>query len=156
MKKYIFISVLIFSTISFSQIYNSHRFEVALSRIQQAFNTASQGDFWTLFTTINTIRIEDSLYQNISCIQTESILKEFFQNKDSIEFTLVGNFMSFRRAEGNGTITYVVDKKRESLNVDVYLNDFNGEILISAINISNYPYSTAFNNFTKTKRDTIK
>ena len=43
-------------------------------------------------------------------------------------------------------IVLVSDKKKESINVDVYLNEFGS---ISAINISNYPSSTAFYNFSK-------
>ena len=140
MKKYIFIFVLILSTISFSQIYDSHRFEMAFSRIEQAFKTASPGNLWPLISYPITIRIEDSLYQDISDIQAEKVLKEFFQNKDSVEFTAAGQ---------NGVLTYVVDEKRKSLNVDIYLNAYWGNVFISAINISNYPSSTAFYNFSR-------
>ena len=91
-----------------------------------------------------TIRLEDSLYQDISSIQSESVLKEFFQNKDSVEFRFAGKFAYYRTADGNGVMTYVSEKKKESINVNVYLNEFG---LISAINISNYPSSTAFFNF---------
>lgn len=133
MKKNIFILILILSSLSFTQNY-----EMALYRIEQAFITASPSDLWPLISYPITIRIEDSLYQDISDIQAEKILKEFFQNKDSIEFD-----------RQNRVITYVEDKKRKSLNVDVFLKNFRGEVLISAINISNYPSSTAFFNFSK-------
>ena len=144
MKKYIFVLVLILSSLNFSQIYDSHRFEMAFSRIEQAFKTASPENIWPLISSRMTIRLEDSLYQDISSIQSESVLKEFFQNKDSVEFRFAGKFAYYRTADGNGVMTYVCDKKKESINVDVYLNEFG---LISAINISNYPSSTAFFNF---------
>ena len=146
MKKYIIVLVLILSSLSYSQIYDPHRFEMAFSRIEQAFETASPENIWPLICSRTTIRIEDSLYQDISSIQSESVLKEFFQNKDSVEFRFAGKFTHYRTAEGNGLMTYVSDKKKESINVDVYLNEFGS---ISAINISNYPSSTAFYNFSK-------
>jgi len=138
MKIYIFILVLILSSLSYSQIYDLHRFEMAFARIEQAFETASPGNLWPLISYPITIRIEDSLYQDISDIQAEKILEEFFQNKDSIEFD-----------RQNNLIAYVENKKRKSLNVDVYFKNSRGEVLISAINISNYPSSTAFFNFSK-------
>lgn len=146
MKKYIFVLVLNLSTISFSQIYDPHQFEMAFSRIEQAFESASPENIWPLICSRTTIRIEDSLYQDISSIQSESVLKDFFQNKDSVEFRFAGKFRHNRTAEGNGVMTYVNNKKKENINVDVYLNEFGS---ISAINISNYPSSTAFYNFSK-------
>jgi hypothetical protein len=145
-KKNIFVLVLILSTISYSQIYDPHRFEMAFSRIEQAFETASPENIWPLICSRTTIRIEDSLYLDISSIQSESVLKDFFQNKDSVEFMFAGKFGHYRTAEGNGVMTYVSKKIKESINVDVYLNEFGS---ISAINISNYPSSTAFYNFSR-------
>jgi len=147
MKKYIFIFVLILSTISFSQNYNSHRFDMAFSRIEQAFETASPGNLWPLISYPITIRIEDSLYQDISSIQSESVLKEYFQNKDSVEFRFAGKFAYYRTADGNGVMTYICDMKKESINVDVYLEVYKGDVIISALNISNYPYAIVFFNF---------
>ena len=146
MKKYIFILVLILSSLSYSQIYDPHRFEMAFSRIEQAFETLSPGNLWPLISSRMTIRIEDSLYQEISSIQSESVLKEYFKNKDSVEFRFAGKFAHYKTAEGNGVMTYVSDKKKENINVDVYLNEFG---LISAINISNYPSPMIFYNFSK-------
>lgn len=146
MKKNIFVLVLILSTISYSQIYDTHRFEMAFSRIEQAFESVSPENIWPLICSRTTIRIEDSLYQDISSIQSESVLKDFFQNKDSVEFQFSGKFANYRTAEGNGLMTYISDKRKESINVDVYLNEFGS---ISAINISNYPSSTAFFNFSR-------
>jgi hypothetical protein len=144
MKKYIIILSLILNSLSFAQ-----NFEMAFSRIEQAFSTSSPQSLWPLLSSRMTIRIQDSLYQEISTIQSESVLKEFFQNKDSVEFKFAGKFNYYRTAEGNGVLTYFIDKKKVSINVDVYLNDFRGEVLISALNISNYPSSTAFYNFNK-------
>lgn len=144
MKKYIFILALILNSLSFTQ-----NFEMAFSRIEQVFRTSSPQSLWPLLSPRMTIRIQDSLYQEISTIQSESVLKEFFQNKDSVEFKFAGKFNYYRTAEGNGVLTYFIDKKKVSINVDVFLNDFRGEVLISALNISNYPSSTAFYNFNK-------
>ena len=146
MKKYIFVLVLILSNISFSQIYDSHRFEMAFSRIEQAFESSSPQNLWPLISSRMTIRLEDSLYEDISSIQSESVLKDYFKNKDSVEFRFAGKYAYYRTADGNGKMTFVSDKKKESINVDVYLNEFG---LISAINISNYPSSTAFYNFSR-------
>lgn len=142
MKKYIFILALILNSLSFAQNY-----EMAFSRIEQAFCTSYPQSLWPLLSSRMTIRIEDSLYQDISSIQSESVLKEFFQDKDSVEFRFAGKFANNRTAEGNGILTYVVGKRKVSINIDVYLNNYRGESLISAINISNYPSSTAFYNF---------
>ena len=90
MKKYFFIFVLILSSLSFSQISGSHRFEIALSRIENAFETPSPYNLWPLISSPMTIRIEDSLYLDISGIQAEKILKEYFQDKDSVQFRFAG------------------------------------------------------------------
>ena len=149
MKKYVFILILILPVICLSQVNDPQIYDMAFYRIEQAFRDASPNSLWPLFSSRMTIRIEDSLYQNIPDIQTEFLLKRFFQNKDSLEFRFEGKFFHFGSAKGNGIITYIFNKKRESLNVDVYLNDWRGEVLISDINISNYPSSTAFYNFSK-------
>ena len=141
--------ILILPAICLSQGNDPQRYDMAFFRIEQAFRNASPSDLWPFISSQMTIRIEDSLYQDISNIQTESLLKRFFQDKDSIEFRFDGKFFHFRSANGNGIISYVVNKKRQSLKVDVYLNDFSGGGLISALNISNYPSSTAFYNFSK-------
>ena len=121
MKKYIFIFVLILSSPSFSQIYDSHRFEMAFGRIERAFETSSPFNLWPLISYPITIRIEDYLYLDISDIQAEKILKEFFQDKDSVQFRFGGRTSSYIGTGQSGSITYVEDKKRKSLNVDVYL-----------------------------------
>lgn len=147
MNKYIFIFVLIHSNVSFSQNYDSNRFEMAFTRIEQAFETASPCNLWPLISSGMTIRIEDSLYQEISSIQSESVLKEYFKNKDSVEFRFAGKLAHYRTAEGNGVITYVSKKIKESINVDVYLEVYRGDVFISALNISNYPSVMVFFNF---------
>lgn len=149
MKKYILIFILILPAICLSQGNDPQRYDMAFFRIEQAFRNASPENLWPFISSQMTIRLEDSLYQSISNIQTESLLKRFFQSKDSVEFRFDGKFFYFRSAIGYGFINYVVNNKRVSLNVDVYLYDWRGEALISAINISNYPSSTAFFNFSK-------
>jgi hypothetical protein len=150
MRKNIFILVLILSSISYAQ-----NFEMAFLRIEQAFRTASPSSLWPLISSGMSARIEDSLYQEISSIQSESILKEFIQNKDSIEFRFATKFAYCRNAEGNGVMTYVSDRKKESINVDVYLFDFKGETFISAIDISNSPSPIVFYNLL-VERNAIK
>ena len=142
MKKYIFILALILSTLSFAQ-----NFEMAFSRIEQAFKTPSPENLWPLISYPITIRIEDSLYQSISDIQAEKILKEFFQDKDSVQFRFGGTTSSYIGKEQSGLITYVEAAKRISLNVDIYLEIYKGDIFISALNISNYPTAMVFFNF---------
>jgi|WetSurMetagenome_2_1015567.scaffolds.fasta_scaffold12508_2 hypothetical protein len=141
MRKYILILALILSTLSFAQ-----NFEMAFLRIEQSFRTASPGNLWPLISSGMSARLEDSVYLDISCIQSESLLKEFFQNKDSVEFRFAAKFAYCRNAEGNGVMTYVNDMKKESINVDVWLIHFRGETLISAIDISNSPSPIVFIN----------
>lgn len=144
MRKYNIILVLILSSLSLAQ-----NFEMALLRIEQAFRTASPSNLWPLISYPITIRIEEYLYRDISDIQAEKILNEFFQGKDSVQFRFGGKTFSYMGTGQSGLMTYVEDKKRKSINVDVYLNDFKGEVLISALNISNYPSPMVFNNFLK-------
>ena len=150
MKKYIFVLVLILSSLSCAQ-----NFEMAFLRIEQAFRTASPSNLWPLISSGMSAHIEDSLYLEISSMQFESILKEFFQNKDYIAFRFAGKFAHCINAEGNGVMTYFIDRKKESINVDVYLIDFKEETLISAIDISNCPSPIVFYNFL-VERNAIK
>ena len=144
MKKYVFIFVLTLSAITFSQLNDRESYEQVFLRIEQAFKNASPGNLWPFISSPITIRIEDSLYQNISDIYTESLLKKFFENKDSVSFRFDGKFYHSGSAKAHGVIIYIVNNKRISLNVDVYLDNWRGEVIISALNISNYPSSTAF------------
>jgi hypothetical protein len=150
MRKYILTLGLILSTLSFAQ-----NFEMAFLRIEQAFRTASPGNLWPLISSGMSALIEDSLYQEISSMQSESILKEFFQNKNSIEFRFAAKFAYCRNAEGNGVMTYVNNMKKESINIDVWLIHFRGETFISAIDISNSPSPIVFYNFL-VERNAIK
>ena len=150
MRKYIIILALILSSLSSAQ-----NFEMAFLRIEHAFRTASLGNLWPLISSGMSARIEDSLYQDISSIQAESILKEFFQNKDSVAFRFAGKFAYCGNAEGSGIMTYVSDRKKESINVDVYLIDIKGETLISAVDISNSPSPIVFYNLL-VERNAIK
>jgi hypothetical protein len=150
MRKYFIILVLILSSLNCAQ-----NFEMAFLRIEQAFRTASPGNLWPLISSGISARIEDSVYLDISSIQSESILKEFFQNKDSVEFRFTQKFAHYGSAEGTGVMTFANDRKKESINVDVWLIHFKGETLISAIDISNFPSPIVFYNFL-VERNAIK
>lgn len=150
MKKYIFVLVLILSSLSCPQ-----NFEMAFLRIEQAIRTASPGNLWPLISSGMSARIEDSVYLDISSNQSESILKEFFQNKDCVEFRFTQKFARLKSAEGSGVMTFANDMKRETINVDVWLINFQGETLISAIDISNCPSPIVFYNFL-VERNAIK
>jgi hypothetical protein len=136
-------------TQSSSQTKDAQRYEMIFTQVEQAFDRGNLNNIWALLNSRVTIRIEDSLYRDASDIQVESLLKSFFENKDSLKFKFAGKNFYMNGAESNGLLSFTIDNKRNSLNVDVYLSGLKGEILIYAINLSNYPSSTMFYNFYK-------
>lgn len=136
MKTSIVIFILLLSPLSLSQQFESRSYEFAFNRIEQAFNTASVSSIEDLFSSTVRLRIEDSLYKDVTDAEAQSLLNEYFQSKKSIKFRFIGNM---NEGTSNGVLTYLTDKKIVEINVDVYLN----RALISAINISNLPSSTA-------------
>jgi len=142
MKKIIVLMLLIFTQV-LAQTKDTQRYDIVFSQIEQAFDSGNLNNIWALLNSSVTLRIEDSLYRDESDIRVESLLKSFFEAKDSIKFRFVGNMYG---AENNGVLSYTIDNKRSSLNVDVYLSSAKGEILIYALNFSNYPSSTVFDN----------
>ena len=149
MKKLFFLMMLIAFTQALAQIKDTQRYEIVLTQIEQAFDTGNMNNIWALLNSRVTIRIEDSLYRDASDIQVEALLKSFFETKDSLKFKFAGKSFYMNGAESNGLLSYTVNNKRSSLNVDVYLSGLKGDILIYAMNLSNYPSSTVFYNFYK-------
>ena len=125
-------------TQAFSQINIPRNVESALRRIESAIRTGDPAAVEDLIQSGITMRLEDSLYQRISSITAMNLLKEFFADKDSIDFRF--------GLPGAGTMTYSSSGKRESTQVDVWLKRDQGEIGVYALNISNYPIATVFFN----------
>jgi hypothetical protein len=114
-----------------------HNVELALGRIEQALKTGSPSSIEDMFPFAITMRLEDSLYTNASGIRAMELLKNYFAGKDSIEFNWLGR-------PGTGRLSYSIKGKRVEEYVDVWLKGSYGDVLLSAINISNYPYATVF------------
>jgi hypothetical protein len=135
-------------TQAYSQIGVSRNIEFALHRIEYAIRDGYPAAVEDLIQSGITMRLGDSLYQNISSITAMNLLKEFFAEKDSIEFRFI--------LPGQGTMTYSSGGKRESTQVDVWLKRDRGEIGVYALNISNYPIATVFFNIHPDKSKTEK
>jgi hypothetical protein len=127
----------------FSQLGVPHEVENALFRIENAFEHGSPGDVEDLLSSSITMRLADSLYQGISSIQAMNLLKDFFADKDSIDFRFT--------LPGNGTMIYLSGGKRDTTQVDVWLRGRRDELGMYAINISNYPTATVFYNIPRKK-----
>jgi len=132
-----------------AQTKDAQRYEMIFAQVEQDFYRGNLNNIWALLNSRVTIRIEDSLYSDASDVLVESLLKSFFETKDSLKFKFAGNNFYMNGAESNGLLSYTVDNKRSSLSVDVYLSGLKGEVLIYAMNLSNYPSSTVFYNFYK-------
>jgi len=132
-------------TQAFSQIFIPRNVESALNRIESAIRNGDPASVEDLIQSGITMRLEDSLYQRISSITAMNLLREFFTNKDSIDFRF--------GLPGNGTMVYSSGGKRQSTQVDVWLKRDQGEIGVYALNISNYPIATVFY---KVHKDTSK
>ena len=149
MKKLCFLMMLIVFNQALAQIKDTQRYEMVFTQIEHAFDRGNLNNIWALLNSRVTIRIEDSLYRDASDIQVESLLKSFFESIDSLKFKFAGKSIHMSGAVSNGLLSYTVNNKRSSLNVDVYLSSLKGDILIYAMNLSNYPSSTVFYNFYK-------
>ncbi len=119
--------------------------EMALNRIQQAFRTADPASIEDMIPSGITMRLADSLYRDISSIQALDLLKQYFADKDSIDFHMVG-------MPGTGTMYYTQNGQRDTVNVDVWLMRGRFEVNIYALNISNYPTATVFFNIPRSKK----
>jgi hypothetical protein len=137
MKKILVVVILLLCfTQAFSQLGIPRNVEFALGRIEQAFRSGYPGSIEDMLQSGITMRLDDSLYQSISSIYALDLLKKFFTDKDSIDFRF--------GLPGSGTMYYTTNGKRDTMQVDVWLRRNRGEVLIHAINISNYPIATVF------------
>ena len=122
----------------------AHDVEMVLARIEHAFRTSNPTSIEDLFPTSTLMRLGDSLYWSASGIKAMDLLKAYFADKDSIVCS-VGRL-------GTGELSYVIDGKRESVRVDVWLMRNRGELELHALNISNYPTATVFMNIHPAKK----
>ncbi len=118
--------------------------EMVLMRIEHAFRVAEPGSIEDLLQSGITIRLEDSLYRDISSIRALDLLKGYFADKDSVEFRF--------DSPGSGTMYYTANGQRDTVNVDVWLARSRYNVALYALNISNYPTATVFFNIPRTKK----
>lgn len=142
MKNLSLFVVLFFPSILAAQPDVSHNVEAALIRVEQAFRTRSPRSIEDLFVSGVTMRIGDSLYQSISSIRGLELLKSFFAGIDSVDFRFM--MRGTNLVNNSGRMIYSLDGHRDTTNVDVWFANTHGEIMLNAINISNYPIATIF------------
>ncbi|MGE5401280.1 MAG: DUF4783 domain-containing protein [Ignavibacteriales bacterium] len=130
----------------FSQGFVPNDVEMALSRIEQAFRTASPQSIEDMIPSSITMRLQDSLYQSISSIQAMNVLKSFFDSKKDISFQLT--------TPGHGTMSFTdaATGKKETVAVDLWMARHMTGPTIYALNISNYPQATVFYNIPGNKK----
>jgi hypothetical protein len=124
------------------ELVNDFAVESALFKIETAIQRGNMNSLESLLASTVTLRLEDSLYLNVSDIAALDLLKEYFKGIKLIKFSSSRRILQFEREDG----------ARKSEYVDVVLgSDVN--VVITAINMSNYPAMTAFCKFVKrTKR----
>ena len=113
--------------------------EFTLERIEHALKAGSPASIEDLLPFDLTMRLEDSLYSGISRLKVMELLKKYFSDKDSVEFSRL-------ERPGTGRLSYTSGGKRKEVYVDVWLSGSQGGILLYSLNISNYPYATMFMN----------
>ncbi len=137
--------LLLLPAVSSAQPWVPRDVEMALDRIQQAFRTADPASIEDMIPSGITMRLADSLYRDISSIQAMHLLKNYFADKDSIDFHMIG-------VPGRGTMYYTQNGQRDTVNVDVWLMRGRFDVNIYALNISNYPTATVFFNIPRSKK----
>lgn len=138
--------LLIFPASSFSQWPGLHwQARMALTRIEQAFDSGNITSIEDMFPAGITMRLQDSLYSDTSSIYALDKLKNFFADKDSIDFRF--------GLPGNGEMIYSQNGKRDTVNVDVWLKRSISGPEIYALNISNYPIATVFFDISRDKKE---
>lgn len=112
--------------------------QLCLDRITNAFRASNPKAIDDLLSSPVTMRLQDSLYRDISNIQASEILQQFFSDKKVIQFRF--------DTPGNGKIIYEEAGKKDTANVDIWMRRALGGPVLHAINISNYPIATVFFN----------
>ncbi len=137
MKTYLAVLSLLFcASPLFSQWFLPSDVEMSLNRVEMAIQSGNPNSIEDLIPSGITMRLEDSLYENISSIAAMDLLNKYFEDKDSIQFHF--------GLPGNGLMTYTGNGKKNTLNVDIWLRRKDGFPEIYALNISNYPIATVF------------
>lgn len=112
--------------------------QLALDRIENAFRTSNPKAVDDLFSSPVTLRLQDSLYRDISNIQASDLLQNFFSDKKVIDFRF--------STPGSGEMIYDEAGKQDTVHVDIWMRRAIGGPVLHAINISNYPLATVFFN----------
>ena len=130
--------VILFAVALYTSVYAQGLSQVDLerSRIEQAFKDGNFTLIEDMLPKAMTIRLEDSLYTNVSCITALDLINKFFDNKDSIKFRLSSN--------DTGEMSYVQNGALKKINVDLFFGKEDNNIVINSMNISNYPVPTMF------------
>ncbi|MDP4116728.1 MAG: hypothetical protein Q8903_11370 [Bacteroidota bacterium] len=105
-------------------------------RIEQAVKAGDFNLIEDMFSNSMTIRLDDSLYQDVSCITALDLLNKYFEDKGSIKFRM--------SISDNGDMTYVQNGEKKKVHVDMFFKIENNNIVIRDINFSNYPTPTMF------------
>ena len=108
----------------------------ALARIETAFRAGSPESIDDLLGSPMTIRLGDSLYYPAFGGRPLALLKNFFADKDSIEFHF--------GIPGTGRMIYSVEGVRDTTIVDVFFSGSSFQMTMYALNISNYPRPMIF------------
>ncbi|HEX2962248.1 MAG TPA: DUF4783 domain-containing protein [Ignavibacteriales bacterium] len=112
--------------------------QISLDRITNAFRAGNPKAMDDLLSSPVTMRLQDSLYRDISNIQASDLLQSFFSDKKVIDFRF--------STPGNGKLIYEEAGKRDTVNVDIWMRRALGGPVLHEINISNYPIATVFFN----------
>jgi hypothetical protein len=122
-------------------VENSTMVDNALFKIETAIQKGDVKRFEEMLASTVTLRLEDSLYLNISDMAALDLLKNYFRGMKSVKFNFDSNcsgILKFEREDGA--------KKSEYVDV-VFGGDMN--VLITAMNMSNYSKMTAFCKYIK-------
>lgn len=112
--------------------------QLSLVRIENAFKSSNPKAMDDLLSSPVTLRLQDSLYRDISNIQASDLLQSFFADKKVIDFRF--------NTPGNGKMIFEEAGKTDTVNVDIWMRRDMGGPVLQAINISNYPIATVFFN----------
>ncbi|MGE5352653.1 MAG: DUF4783 domain-containing protein [Acidobacteriota bacterium] len=112
--------------------------QLSLDRIASAFRSSNPKAMDDLLSSPVTLRLQDSLYRDISNIQASDLLQRFFSDKKVLSFSFT--------TPGNGKMIYQEGEKTDTVNVDIWMRRAIGGPVLHAINISNYPIATVFFN----------